>query len=496
MSGMGRPSGRPSFFAQLRPWRADDRRLMKLPLTLGLVLLATASCKVKDPLYCDENTPCTDPARPFCDLNGEYPASEGIKRTCIADPFPDGGPDGEDDAGAERRIVQIETGETHSCALFNDGGVRCWGTGILGYGREEVIGDNESPSSAGDVPLGAPAQQIGLGSGFSCVLYRAGNVRCWGDGFGGKLGYGNEQNLGAEGDTPSMLEDVDLGGTVEQIAVGYEHSCALLESGSVRCWGYGSLGKLGYGNEIDIGDDETPGSHEPVELGGSVISIAAGASHTCALLDGGRVQCWGSGFHGILGYGDVSNPNVGDDETPADAGDVNVGAAVAEIAPGGSQTCARLTSGAVRCWGRLDRTGYPAQTEDVGDDEAPATLGDLTIGGTVVELRGHATFTCARLDTGSVRCWGADEQGSLGYGDGDQVVGDDETPAEAGNVAVGGTVVGISAGNTSIHSCVILESGDVRCWGLNLEAELGLLHTDNIGDNETPDSQDPVEILD
>ena len=63
-------------------------------LVMVVVLLSAGGCKVKDPLYCDESTPCTDPARPFCDLEAEHPASEGIKRTCIPDPFPDAGPDG------------------------------------------------------------------------------------------------------------------------------------------------------------------------------------------------------------------------------------------------------------------------------------------------------------------------------------------------------------------------------------------------------------------
>ena len=95
--------------------------------------LVSAGCLKKDPLYCDENTPCADPARPFCDLNGEYSASEGIKRTCIPDPFPDGGVD-EPDAAGPRSIISLATAGEQSCALFNDGGLRCWGTGYLGRG--------------------------------------------------------------------------------------------------------------------------------------------------------------------------------------------------------------------------------------------------------------------------------------------------------------------------------------------------------------------------
>lgn len=61
-------------------------------LAAALLAAVLPGCKKTDPLYCDENTPCTDPELPFCDLAGEYPASDGIKRTCIPDPFPDAGP--------------------------------------------------------------------------------------------------------------------------------------------------------------------------------------------------------------------------------------------------------------------------------------------------------------------------------------------------------------------------------------------------------------------
>ena len=100
--------------------------------------------------------------------------------------------------------------------------------------------------------------------------------------------------------------DVDLGGTAVQISAGTQHSCALLEGGSVRCWGggdfdtYGCAGCLGYGNRETIGDDEAPSSVGDVDVGGRVLQIAAGGDFTCALLEGGRVRCWGDGQRGHL----------------------------------------------------------------------------------------------------------------------------------------------------------------------------------------------------
>lgn len=111
-----------------------------------------------------------------------------------------------------------------------------------------------------------------------------------------------------------------LGGTAVQIALGYSHTCALLDTGAVRCWGENAIGQLGYGHTNPIGDNESPASVGDVQLGGKAVEIAAGYQHTCALLDTGALRCWGEGTFGALGYGDTNA--IGDAETPASAGDV------------------------------------------------------------------------------------------------------------------------------------------------------------------------------
>jgi alpha-tubulin suppressor-like RCC1 family protein len=97
-------------------------------------------------------------------------------------------------------------------------------------------------------------------------------------------------------------------------------TCALLDSGSVRCWGTGADGRLGYGNDEFVGLFDTPFAAGDVEVGGLVEQIVAGQSHTCALLTSGGVRCWGLGADGRLGYRDSAN--VGDVETPARSGNV------------------------------------------------------------------------------------------------------------------------------------------------------------------------------
>ncbi len=159
-------------------------------------------------------------------------------------------------------MVQIAAGDSHTCALLNTGAIRCWGFGNygrLGYGNTNKIGDNETPASAGDVTVGGKVTQIDTGPDHTCVLLDTGAVRCWGAGSGGQLGYGNTNNIGDD-ETPASAGDVNVGGKVTQTVAGQAHSCALLDTGAVRCWGAGGYGALGYSNKNDIGDNETPAS--------------------------------------------------------------------------------------------------------------------------------------------------------------------------------------------------------------------------------------------
>ncbi|MEQ9092878.1 MAG: hypothetical protein RLN63_02110, partial [Miltoncostaeaceae bacterium] len=119
--------------------------------------------------------------------------------------------------------------------------------------------------------------------------------------------------------------DLGPGRTATAISAGDFHTCAVLDTGEVRCWGMGSAGQLGYGNLNAIGDDETPASAGPVDLGPGrmALAISADALHTCAILDSGRLRCWGFGGDGQLGYGNTAT--IGDDETPAAAGPADLG---------------------------------------------------------------------------------------------------------------------------------------------------------------------------
>ena len=397
------------------------------------------------------------------------------------------------DVDVQADVIQITAGKDHTCALLNSGAVRCWGfggQGRLGYGNSDSIGDNETPASAGDVDVGGTVVQIAAGESYTCAVLATGAVRCWGSGGFSNLGYATTTDIGDD-ETPATAGDVDVGDpgdVVTQIALGTFHTCALLNAGTVRCWGAGGLGRLGSGNNGSILNAALA---VDVDVGGTVTQITTGKSHTCALLDTGAVRCWGYGIGGRLGYGNTDD--IGDSEAPATAGDVNVGGMVTQITAGQDHTCALLDTGAVRCWGlgANGRLGY-GTTTNIGDDETPASAGDVDVGGMVVQIAAGTAHTCALLATGAVRCWGAGGNGRLGYGN-SVTIGDNETPASAGNVDVGGTVAQIVAGS---HTCALMDTGAVRCWGSGTNGKLGYGSTASIGDNETPASAGDVDIAD
>ena len=108
---------------------------------------------------------------------------------------------------------------------------------------------------------------------------------------------------------------------------------------------------------------------------------------------------------------------------------------------------------------------------------------DVDVGGTVIKLVALDYSTCVLLDTREVKCWGENFYGQLGYGHSNRI-GDDETPSTVGTIALGGTVAQIAGG--SEFACAIMDSGAVRCWGLNRYGQLGsTTNNDNFNANPT-----------
>lgn len=357
--------------------------------------------------------------------------------------------------GGGRSATAIAAGDFHSCALLDDRSVRCWGFGAdgrLGYSNTADVSD---PGSVGAVALGGPAKAISAGTAHTCALLEDGSVRCWGYGGGGlpmdgRLGYGDTKNVG-DNETPAAVAPVKLGAgrTAVAISAGGEHTCALLDDKTVKCWGRNQSGQLGYGHTDTVGDrpTTTPDMVAPVSLPATATAISAGGAHSCALLGDGSVRCWGEGGAGQLGYGNTDD--IGDNEPGGAGGAVSLGGTATAISVGQAHTCAVLGDGSVRCWGfaASGRLGYPdlnsfGNQNNVGDDETPASVGPVDVGGgRAAAISAGSEHSCARFDSGSVRCWGRGTFGRLGYCN-QNTIGDDEPPGSVGPVALATPVGG------------------------------------------------------
>ncbi|MGK5085640.1 hypothetical protein WDW37_20310, partial [Bdellovibrionota bacterium FG-1] len=412
--------------------------------------------------------------------------------------------------GGDKSVKQIVTGDAHACALLSSGKVKCWGAspnGQTGYAGTDTIGNDETPSSAGEVDVGGTVIQLASYAGHTCALLAAGTVRCWGQNGAGQLGYGNTSSVGDD-ETPAAAGDVSVGATVIQIATGGTHTCALLVTGGIKCWGLASSGQLGYGNMNMIGDDETPSSlgEVPLGVGGPVvpIQIATGGNHTCALLSDGTVTCWGRNDWGQLGYRDTVNRGF----AAALAGtlvNIGVGIKAREIAAGQNHTCALTTKGEVFCWGQATngQLGYGNATT-IGDTEDPAAAGPISLGlGTgAVHIAAGGDMSCAILDTGDALCWGLNTLGSLGSGGGQPTIGLTQVPSDVGPIDFGISAVPspiklISTASSGL-TCGLFSNGKLKCWGSNTSGQLGLGNSATVsktGFTDTPGSWGWISIF-
>ena len=407
------------------------------------------------------------------------------------------------DAGVSS-MPQLTAGRSHTCASFGDGTVKCWGqngAGQLGLGDTQNRGaqPGQMGASLPMVDLGSGRRTIELTAGYShtCALLDNGTVKCWGDNDSGELGLGDTMNRGDQpNEMGASLPAVDLGPgrTALQITAGAEHTCVRLDNGTVKCWGYNNSGQLGLGDTLRRGAQPGEiGTNLPVvDLGPgrTALQITAGQRHTCARLDNGAVKCWGYNLNGQLGLGNTRD--YGDEALEMGVNlpfvDLGPGRTALQITAGDYHTCARLDNGTVKCWGynnggQLGLGDRQARGDQAGQMGANLLAVDLGPGRTALQITAGSEHTCARLDNSTVKCWGWNGSGQLGLGD-TQSRGDQ--PGQMGaslpvvDLGPGRTALQITAGDS--HTCARLDNGTVKCWGDNDMGELGLGDTQNRGD--------------
>jgi len=280
---------------------------------------------------------------------------------------------------------------------------------------------------------------------------------------------------------------------VVDIAVGNAHVCVLLAGGSVRCWGENDQGQLGYGHTERIGDDEVPADAGDVPLGATAVQIVAGYNATCAVLSTGGFKCWGFRTGGQIGkdeYGDDEYENIGDDETPADVNAIELPGQIRRMVVGYSSYYAVMTDGTVIYWSVTDLvgTGNAALAEHHVDLQDAAPL---NINARVLDVDSGIHHSCALFEDGSVRCWGRASGTLLGDGTGNPA---DEyiSAADAVEVDIGGKNVAIAVGRN--NTCVVMSCGEVKCWGYGDKGSLGQGNSDDIGDDEVPAAVEPISL--
>ena len=332
----------------------------------------------------------------------------------------------------------VSAGGDYTCVRLPDGRAQCTGRNQFGQ-----LGDGSWADHSVLVPVSGmtTATRVAAGHEFACALLSNGTAKCWGLGESGQRGDGT---FGTFALAPVAVNG--LSGAVD-VAAGYGHACALLSNGTMRCWGENIEGQLGNGTATN------PGTAQPVTVSGisGATAVTTGAYHTCALLANGTLRCWGRN-QGQLGNGTYTSSS-----TPVAVTGLT---GVTAVSGGGAHTCAVLTDGTARCWGEnvFGQLGNGTTTTST----TPVVVTGLS---GAVAISAGWQHTCALLGSGAIQCWGQGQFGQLGNG---------ATTNRTSPVPVSGITgaVGITAGWWH-HSCALLNGGAVKCWGANDWGQFG-----------------------
>ena len=344
--------------------------------------------------------------------------------------------------GLSVEIEDLSLGAAFGCVLTDDQDILCWGDDSYGQLGMETSGAFTSPVQVS--VLGQGVQELSLGNRHSCALDSLGQVRCWGSNGSGQLGDGTQQTHL----TPVMVSGLGTGH--KSIAAGVAHSCAVTEAGAAMCWGNNFYGQLGDGSKTD----------RPMPVGVSgltsgVKGVGAGRNHSCAVTILGAAKCWGVNISRQLGDGSNTDSSVPVDVVGLDEG-------VNDIDAGWQFSCALTSAGAVLCWGAND-AGQLGNGDAGTSQYEPVAVFGLDSGVQILSVGDY--HACAITSDGGAVCWGSNSLGRLGNG---STVSSD-IPVSVTGLSSG--VVSIDAGYT--HSCAVISSGAVKCWGSNTAGELG-----------------------
>ncbi len=413
---------------------------------------AATLCLIFSLSACSDDSNNPTPPADMADDQSTTPAPD---QPADLDPTPDQPDDMADmDTTPPPELRQLDAGLAHTCVTLANGAMKCWGRhdyGQLGDGTPAPGGHSAPVTVAG---LTGEIASITVGNFHTCAQTDAG-VQCWGFNEDRQLGDGTDTDRAV----PTTTSGLDTG--VLSIAAGGNHGCALMDDATMRCWGANGYSQLG--------DPERLARFEPITVIAGiddeplegVFAFDAGLYHTCAVradeLVSGAVVCWGSIERGQGGDGRVGSFN----NRPKAVIGLDMGATA--VALGHYHSCARLDDGTVKCWGDNGRGQLGAEV--VEGEEYQSTPLDVAGLSDVAAIGAGRDHSCALTEAGAVLCWGANGSGQLGDGTNT----DRHTPA---------TVTGLDSGVTQLavgsdHACAMRASGEVLCWGANDSGQLG-----------------------
>ncbi len=352
-------------------------------------------------------------------------------------------------------IFKVSTSAESTCGVDTADSVKCWGRayqGSMGYGNNTRT--SVAPAMVDGMDTGW--DQVGSAVRYSCALSSAGGVKCWGQGDYGQLGDGSiDDNY-----TPNDVTGLTSG--VKNLGVGFRHACAVLDSGSIKCWGQNNYRQLGNGLTVN--------SPDPVDVAGitNAVQVTSGAYYSCALLDTAEIKCWGRGNYGQMGNGSTATQSV-----PVLVSGINN---ATYITAGLYHACATLLGGEVKCWGR----GTNGRLGNGGTARAttPVFVTGLT---NIIEVEAYSGSTCAIDFVGGVKCWG--QNADYQVGDGTNV--DKTTPVDPVGLSSGN--LSLSQGDWALHTCVMTTARKLKCWGRSNYYQTG-------ASNLTADVQVPGDV--
>ncbi|MFZ5630200.1 MAG: RCC1 domain-containing protein [Spirochaetota bacterium] len=435
---------------------------------------------------------------------------------------------GSNEQRTARKVISIAAAEAVTCAVFENGKAACVGkTGSL-TGHSGIFADSSTASAAPELPLPFAISSLAIAQNqrgmHGCALSKDGRVFCWGDNPRGQAGPPAESQalaeLAAKSGIPlkklarlrpvSLAAELMLPEKAAAVVTGYAHSCALTVSGSVFCWGdniFYQLGQERFPGKALIEQSSTPipvsvVTRDEAARGLRAMQLAAGSNHTCALLSDGFVRCWGDNGFGQLGHIAIAR-NDGDADAaarvgvaPSQKGNLPLLSAAEQaqglraqfVAAAGDRSCAAFSNGRVRCWGenRWQKLGYTNEKyPKVSLVKPPAEMGDIPLAGDIAAIVMSQVHSCALARSGAVYCWGSNANGQLGDPAISSTENDGQMPPKAVPLLRASevdTVVSLAAG--AGHTCALLQTGKVRCWGQGFDGQLGTGFAKKFGKKE------------